>query len=70
MAGALLGRPQLFHVFLWQINPRSFLVSISVGCVPIKLLFLFYNKGFSLIHSAPNLWSFLGAHRISPARTA
>lgn len=45
--------------FLWQINPRPFLVTISVGCTPIKLFLLgfyfWYNKDFYLVHSVPSL---------------
>lgn len=29
--------------FLWQINPRPFLVTISVGCIQIKLLLLSFG---------------------------
>lgn len=67
MAGTFLGRAELFSCFLWQINPRPFLVTISVGCIPIKLFLLgfyfLYNKDFSLVHSVPSLSGPFRRHR-------
>lgn len=52
--------------FLWQINPRPFLVTIPVGCIPIKLFllgFYFLYKNFFLVHSVPSLSGAFWGHK-------